>query len=466
MNLIYISDKNGIIGNDDNLVFNIEEDLKNFKNLTTGHNKPSVLITGYNTYLKLPIKKILLNNRILWILTNKNYENTEHIKFFTYDDLIESYKLNHNNYNWWIIGGKQIYELFEPLAYNIFHTVVDVELICNKPVIYNHKNYFLINKTDFYYDIYDKKTNRRYDIKIVHYVNKFNYTDYIIDNNEKNNNEYQYLNILYKTLCSTKRMTRNGYTYSYFGDQIRFDLTKGFPLLTTKKMFFKGIVHELLFFIKGLTNSKELEKYGVNIWKGNTSRKFLDGLGFNNYIEGEMGPMYGYQWRKFNNHIDQLNNLLNEISNNPTSRRLLMTTFNPEQVNQGVLYPCHSLITQFYIDEDNYISVNMYQRSADVFLGLPFNIASTSLLLEIICHYLSNKTGKKYKAKDVIISLGDVHLYENHKDQAIEQLKRKPLTMCKLNILNNYENIDEYQYSDFNLIDYKSYQLIMADMVA
>jgi len=233
-------------------------------------------------------------------------------------------------------------------------------------------------------------------------------------------------------------------------------------------MFFKGIIHELLFFIRGSTNSKELEANGVNIWKGNTSRQFLDSNGFNNYEDGEMGPMYGFQWRRFDGKIDQLKNVLDELENNPNSRRLLMTTFNPLQVNQGVLYPCHSLILQFYVEEHNndlFISIHMYQRSGDVYLGIPWNIASTSLLLCIICDYLTGKGGCKYLPKDVIISFGDVHLYEQHRVQAIEQLKRSPLALCNLKILNSHINIDEYMFEDFVLENYVSYPPIKADMV-
>jgi len=295
----------------------------------------------------------------------------------------------------------------------------------------------------------------------------------IIDNNSSNANlqEYQYLNMLKKTLTMKKRMTRNGYTYSYFGDIIRFDLSDGFPLLTTKKMFFKGIIHELLFFIRGETDSTILETNGINIWKGNTSREFLDSVGLDSYKVGEMGPMYGYQWRHFNDKIDQLKNVLHEIETNPMSRRLLMTVYNPQQVDLGVLYPCHSIITQFYLNELDInvyeVSISMYQRSADIFLGLPFNIASTALFLEIICHFLNHKQNtNKYIPKDVIINLGDIHLYESHLEQALEQIERIPYNFCKLNIKNNYTNIENYQFEDFEIINYQSYATIKAKMIA
>ena len=508
MNIIYNSNLNGVIGvydynNKHLLAYNIKEDIDFFKKQTSStlSNKPSILIVGYTTYKTLQVEKITTNNRILWVLSRQKKENvnTDNVIFFeSYEKLINQYNKQKNKYdNYWIIGGKQIYTLFEPIVEYIFHTEVQHEMFFGNQITYKPASYFKLNKDSNNIIVIDRNTGLHIKIKFKVYKNEFNITHYNnniktldnyynlndnlikinLDESVKTNNksnkseEYQYLDLLNKTLKSSKRMTRNGYTYSYFGDQIRFNLVDGFPLLTTKNMFFKGILYELLFFISGSTNTKLLEDVGVNIWKGNTSREFLDNNGYNDYLDGEMGPMYGYQWRYFNGKIDQLNNVLDEIVNNPSSRRLLLTTFNPEQVSQGVLYPCHSLITQLYVDVDenhnHYISMSMYQRSADIFLGLPFNIASTALFLEIICHYLNNKTKtNKYIAKDIIISLGDIHLYETHVEQALEQLRRTPLQFCKLKIKNSYNKIDEYLYEDFVLEDYLSYPSIKANMVA
>ena len=473
MNIIFNSNLSDVIATKTNsLLYKFKEDMLYFKNLTSGtEDKSSVLIVGYNTFISLNGDILTKNNRKLWVLSkDHNIEVSNNVKLFkSYDDIINNYTLDRLKYNFWVIGGKQIYELFENITETIYHCHVQDNSDYIQPICYKPSNYFeLVEQTDCN-NILDQKTDKYYNVIYKKYVNKFKITDYK-KSDDGSSNEFQYLNLLYKTLISNKRMTRNGNTYSYFGDQIRFNLQNGFPLLTTKKMFFKGIIHELLFFMKGHTNSKELEANGVNIWKGNTSRKFLDSNGFNNYEEGEMGPMYGYQWRHFNASpdIDQLKNVLNELENNITSRRLLMTTFNPLQVDQGVLYPCHSLIIQFYVvdqDDNRMVSLHMYQRSGDVFLGVPFNIASTSLLLMIICDYLSNKTGINYKANDVIISFGDVHLYEQHYVQSLEQLRRKPLEFCKLKIKNKHNDINDYQYDDFELENYKSYPVIKADMV-
>jgi len=284
-----------------------------------------------------------------------------------------------------------------------------------------------------------------------------------------------YLDIL-KDVMETgeKRMTRNGTTYSKFFKTISFNMDDGFPLLTTKKMFWKGIVEELLFFIRGDTNTKILYDRGVKIWEANTKREFLDFLGLD-YIEGEMGPMYGYQWRKFNkpyntlhdntNGVDQLKYVINEIKTNPTSRRILMTDFNPAQVDMGVLYPCHSIVIQFYVENTTTVpilSCSMYQRSSDLFLGEPFNIASTSLLLCIVSQLVGLKPGM------VHLILGDCHIYDDHTDVVKEQLTRNPLKLCKLRMteFTTLEQVENATMDDFILEDYISHPPIKAKMIA
>ena len=290
-----------------------------------------------------------------------------------------------------------------------------------------------------------------------------------------------YLDILKDVLeTGEKRMTRNGTTYSKFFKTLSFNMDDGFPLITTKKMFWKGVVEELLFFIRGDTNTNILSDKGVKIWESNTRLEFLDFMGLD-YKEGEMGPMYGYQWRKFNkpynvscdtlcdtlqdNGIDQLKYIINEIKTNPTSRRILMTDFNPSQVNQGVLYPCHSIVIQFYVENSNTVpilSCSMYQRSSDLFLGEPFNIASTSLLLCIVSQLVGLKPGM------VHLILGDCHIYDEHIDAVKEQLSRVPLKLCKLKIkeFTTLEQVEMAVLNDFILEDYISHPAIKAKMIA
>jgi thymidylate synthase len=221
-----------------------------------------------------------------------------------------------------------------------------------------------------------------------------------------------------------------------------------------------------LWFLRGDTNSKLLEEKGVNIWKGNSSREFLDSLNLHNYEEGDCGPVYGYQWRNFGgsynqkemNGIDQLNNIINELKNNPTSRRMFMSAWNPMMEKQMVLPPCH-VSYQFYVRSGKYLDCQMYQRSADLFLGLPFNIASTALLTSILAKHTGYISGK------IRICIGDCHIYNEHFSAVEEQLSRIHKQMPKLNI-KDFEKIEELVYEDFELINYNPHNTIKAPMIA
>jgi thymidylate synthase len=241
-----------------------------------------------------------------------------------------------------------------------------------------------------------------------------------------------------------------------------------FPILTSKKVNFQHVVEELLWFLKGETNSRILEEKGVNIWKKNSSKEFLEKNNLN-YQEGDIGPMYGFQLVHFGeaykgssasySGYNQIDYVVNLIKSDPTSRRIIMTTFNPEQAKEGVLYPCHGIVTQFYVEYD-VLHLSTYQRSADVFLGLPWNISSYALLLHIIAHLTQKKVGK------VIITLGDYHLYEEHYDKAAIQILRSRLGLYdfpKLN-LKPFSTISELDSSYFELENYQSYKALVAEM--
>lgn len=286
------------------------------------------------------------------------------------------------------------------------------------------------------------------------------------------NNDIVYLNALKDVLENgEKRVTRNSVTLSKFGVKMDFDIKDKFPLLTTKKMFWKGICEELLWFIKGRTNSKELEEKGVNIWKGNSSREFLDSVGLTHNREGDCGEIYGFQWRHYgaeyytcyddytDQGIDQLQNCIDLIKKDPYSRRIFMTGWNPSKINNMCLPPCH-VSYQFYVNADDELSCMMYQRSGDMFLGIPFNIASTALLTYIVGQLTNKKPNK------ITIVVGDAHIYENHIDQVKSQLDRIPYESPKLKINKIYTNIDDYLYEDFEIVDYKYHPLIKADMIA
>jgi len=282
-------------------------------------------------------------------------------------------------------------------------------------------------------------------------------------------NEKGYLELLKFVLENgIRKETRNGFTYSYFGGLLRFDGNDGlsFPLLTTKKVFFRGIVEELLWFLRGSVNSKELEEKGINIWKGNSSREYLDSNGFFNYPEGFLGPIYGYQWRSFNGSFDQLKYVLEELNLN-NSRRALLSAWNPQQLKEQALPPCH-LIYNFYKSDNNELSCMMYMRSADLFLGVPFNIASTALLTMIIAKVM------QMKVKDICISICDIHIYDEHIEQSKIQIENEIYDAPKLNIKKEIDKelsidekikwIESLTYEDFELNDYVSHKPLKAIM--
>ena len=235
-------------------------------------------------------------------------------------------------------------------------------------------------------------------------------------------------------------------TRSVFGYQMRFDLSKGFPLLTTKKIHLKSIIYELLWFLKGETNISYLKENGVSIWD-----EWAD-------ENGELGPVYGYQWRSWPGRngetIDQISGLIDQIKNNPDSRRLIVTAWNPSDVEKMALPPCHCLF-QFYVSNGK-ISCQLYQRSADIFLGVPFNIASYALLTMMIAKILKLEIG------EFVHTFGDAHLYSNHFDQAKEQLDRDFKELPKMRIISNPESIFDFEFEDFVLENYISHPHIPA----
>ena len=258
----------------------------------------------------------------------------------------------------------------------------------------------------------------------------------------------QYHDLLKHILKNGKKKSdRTGTgTLSVFGYQMRFDLTKGFPCLTTKKLHLRSIIHELLWFLKGESNIKYLKDNKVRIWDEWADEK------------GDLGPVYGVQWRKWEdkngNLLDQIKNLIFDIKNNPYSRRHIVSAWNVGDLNNMALPPCHTMF-QFYVNE-NKLSCQLYQRSADVFLGVPFNIASYALLTMMISHVCGLKYG------DFVHTFGDVHLYLNHLDQAKLQLTRKPYLLPEMKINKKVSNIFSFQYDDFKLIDYKFHPHIKA----
>jgi len=261
--------------------------------------------------------------------------------------------------------------------------------------------------------------------------------------------ELQYLNLLNILLVAPARYDRTGVgTRSLFGYHMLIKLDEGFPLLTTKYVHFKSILYELFWFIRGDTNIKYLNDHKVTIWD-----EWAD-------ENGDLGPIYGYQWRKWpgynNETYDQLNSVIEEIKRNPYSRRLLVSAWNVAHLLQMKLPPCHVLY-QFYVEPDTRkISISVYQRSVDVFLGLPFNIASYALLLHLVGKVVN------YKPDTMHYFMGDVHLYLNHQEQAKEQLSRTPYPLPQIEILKDAQKIDDFAPEDIRLINYVHHPKIPA----
>ena len=286
--------------------------------------------------------------------------------------------------------------------------------------------------------------------------------------------EQQYLDLIKNILDNgTWEEGRNGRTKSIFGNSMRFSLEKGqIPILTTKKTAWKTCLKELLWFIRGETDNKLLQDQGVHIWDGNTTREFLDSRGLS-YREGLIGPGYGFQWRNFNapydsetgsaseKGIDQLQQIIDALKDpaQRTSRRLVMTAWNPVQLNEMALPPCH-ILCQFNVHDGNKLSCSMYQRSNDFFLGIPFNIASYSLLTHLIAKHCG------LEAYEFVHFMGNCHIYENAVDACKLQITREPYPLPTVSIKQVRENINDYTVDDFILENYKSHDAIKVAMVA
>lgn len=258
----------------------------------------------------------------------------------------------------------------------------------------------------------------------------------------------QYLKLLDRILTegATKTDRTGTGTMSVFGNQMRFDMANGFPLLTTKKLHLKSIIYELLWFLRGDTNVHYLQEHGVRIWN-----EWAD-------ENGELGPVYGHQWRSWPDYnggtIDQIQNVVDMIKNHPDSRRMMVTAWNPAEVEQMALPPCHCLF-QFYVAEGR-MSLQLYQRSADTFLGVPFNIASYALLLQMMAQVTGLQPG------EFIHTTGDTHLYLNHLDQARLQLTRTPRPLPTMKINPDVKNLFDFHYEDFQLEGYDPWPHIAA----
>lgn len=496
INLIVAVDSKGGISKNGEIPWDIKEDMNFFQDVTkrnytqNGTAQKNVLIMGKNTWKKLPETARGLKDRITIIVSSTMYEkelytdNTTKSEVYLSQSLTSAIEMcqgwsNHCG-KVFICGGGGIYkEAVKNLVMNeVYLTRIDKDYNCDNII----EGLDDTNLSFYTFDLYSSKTfqvtdrNNGEQVRVT--FKKF-YKEKPVN---KNPEEQQYLDLLENILnIGHFRQTRNAKTWSTFGKHLEFDLSKGFPILTTKKVFLRGVFEELIFFLKGDTNSKHLSEKGVKIWEGNTSREFLDSMGLNHYQDGDMGPMYGYQLKHFNapyfgydkdytgQGVDQVEYCLYLLKTDPYSRRILMTTYNPAQAKEGVLFPCHGITIMFHVDEAFRLSCMMLQRSSDTFLGLNFNLTSYSLLIHLFCEVLNNDssyTGPKFSPGRLIMNLGDTHIYEDHKEQCIRQILREPYEFPQLIFKRKVTDLTDFKFEDLELVNYNCYPNIPAKMSA
>ena len=497
-NLIYCKNNQNIIGINNQLLFDSTKDMKYFKDVTTreySKDQKNIVIMGYNTWMSIPKNHKPLKNRINIVISKNHFSELEEDKelfllFKSFKECFEFLSKEEFKDNMlgkkFIIGGSQLYDH----VYNYYNEYIDViyetfincsitetEFNCSKINFDISNDNSFLRLSNKYIDDESIKLNynieNEYDWHGIEIKDTtFHGINFNIYQKKMNINkgEYEYLNLMKNILYKNNiKDSRNSKVISEFGEKMRFDLTKGFPLLTTKRMPFKTILRELLWFIKGSTSNTELNEKNVHIWDQNASKEFLESRGLN-YEENDLGPVYGFQWRHFGAQyinkdcsyfklgIDQLQNVIDLIKNDPTSRRIILSARNPCDLDKMALPPCHVMI-QFSIDK-GFIDAQMYQRSGDMFLGVPFNIASYALLM----HIIGSITG--YTPRYFHHVLGDAHIYMNHIDAIGEQIFRIPNEFPKLTLTEQITDINSINENIFKLENYNHYPTIKAEMIA
>jgi thymidylate synthase len=444
MNIIFAIDEKQGYSKNNSIPWRCSDDLLHFKN----HTINNIVIMGHLTFQSLNLKP--LPNRINIILSSSLTSSNDYFVFQNLNKAIE-FALSFKK-EIFIIGGKDL--ILETLSnynnINFYLTIINDEYNCDKFLNIDYNNHFeLLNE------------NKISNAVIKHYkCNAYNQAD------------LEYLKLAKKVLKNgILKSDRTGTgTLSLFGEQMKFDLKDKIPILTTKFIPWKSCIKELLWFLKGQTNVKILQNEGVSIWNQNSSRQFLDSRKLYNLNENDIGAGYGFQWRHFgdkyincetnyNKGIDQIENIIHLLKTDPNSRRIFLSAWNPCDLEKMALPPCH-VSCQFYVSENKYLSCHLYQRSMDLFLGAPWNILSYSILTYIlskICGYLPN---------ELIISIGDCHIYNDHLDLIKYQLTRLSYTSPQLIIKDsfNQKSIKEYNIEDFEIINYKYHEKINGKM--
>lgn len=458
--IVCVDNKNGI-GKDNTIPWYISNDLKRFKIITTTSpdDKINVVIMGNSTFKSIGKK---LPNRINIVLTKStNNMNEEDLLYFNNKESILMYIYNNMDKinKVFIIGGSKIYQMFLELQIvdTIHLTKIKHNYECDTFLDTNliNKYYKEINNISFVRLVGKERENDNNDVEVNFITLKY-----------QNKEELSYLTLLDKIINKgTYKIDRTEVgIFSLFGKHLKFNVRNWrLPLYSHRRMFYRGIIEELLFFLRGETDTTVLKDNGVKIWQGHTSREFLNSRKLYNYKEGEYGPMYGYLLRHWgypykgidhdytNKGFDQLQYVINEIKTNPTSRRILLSYWNPSVFNEQPLYCCHVLY-QFYVNIDKHeISCMFTMRSNDAILANNFNLVSCTLLLFIICKLTGYMPGK------VVYSVNDCHIYKNQID-AYNQFKYNEPKTFPLCYINDFEKVEDLKFSDFNIMFYSSHK--------
>lgn len=455
--IIVAVDSHGGIAKDGCIPWHSNEDMRFFRETTIG-KKRNAVIMGRITYESIPKEHRPLVGRHCVVIT-RTWKQEDHPEISIYTTLVEALAGLGNSLNSYdeifVAGGEQIYK----------EVLRDFLYLCKRIYVTRFKANYNCDQF-FSYD----------SIKDLDYasdpVKTRDYVRYIFAP-KVSHDEYSYLSVVEKVKEQGEpKPDRSGIgTKSLFGMRMEFDISERLPLLTTKKVSFANIVKELLFFVSGKTDTKILEQQGVNIWKGHTSKEFLQKNNLE-WDEGDMGPLYSHQWRHWGAEyeganqdyrekgIDQLQLLIDNIRNDPHSRRHILSAWNPSQLNQMSLPPCH-VMAQFYVSSDRRsLDCQLYQRSGDLFLGVPYNIASYAILTYMIGHI----TG--LRPRRLIHIIGDAHIYVNHSEQVNRQLKRTPRPFPKLSFRDStrLHEIDDFTFNSFILEGYNPWPVIQGDI--
>ena len=430
-------------------------DLKYFREITSSTRfYRNAVVMGLKTFESLQFKP--LKNRTNIVISKTLEDKYENVIVLRNPE--DCFKIKDIDIMF-IIGGSSIYEWFLTQQKHSLHTIYNTLFVKE----YECDKYF--SGVPDAYQIQDTlvltQSNRVYAIASVY-------------RKDPKHEEYQYINLIEHVMkTGTLKPNRTGMdTVSIFGHSTKWSLSE-FPLLTTKKVFFRGIVEELLWFISGSTDSRLLEQKGVNIWRQNSSREYLDSVGLSHLPEGCIGAGYGFQWRNFgadfesydtsqrSGHVniyshgyDQIENLVYLLKNDPNSRRILLCSWNPSQLKDMALPPCHVIFQLYTSIENDKVRLHsaLYQRSADLGLGVPFNIASYALFTLLLCHCTD------YEPGTFTHFTGDTHIYTNHIEGLKEQINRVPRPFPKLQILTENKDIFKFKYEDFKLTGYEPYE--------